>query len=163
MYLDGVDLSNPEIGTAWLWPSFDMFEEIEVSGLGAQAEYGNFTGAVVNIVTKSGGNRFSGTASYYGQFDALTGDNNPEPYNETTDEGYYSYHRDKFYDIAFTLGGPIIKDKIWFFGMFQKQIDSVSYWQDDPDFPGEYRGDNEFFKLSISCAPVLLRRLRAPP
>jgi len=149
MYMDGVDLSNPEIGTAWLWPTFDMFEEIEVSGIGAQAEYGNFTGAVVNIVSKSGGNTFSGTASYYGQFQKLTGDNNPEPYNEDTGEGYYSYHREKFYDIAFTLGGPIVKDKVWFFGMLQKQIDSGSGWQDDPTYPSEYRGDEQFIKVSM--------------
>lgn len=152
MYLDGVDMSNPEIGTAWMWPTADLFEEVEVTGIGAPAEYGNFTGAVVNIVSKSGGNNFSAAAAYYGQYQWLTDDNNPEPYNEETGEGYYSYHRDNFYDIAFTLGGPIIKDKIWFFGMFQKQIDSVSYWQDDPNFPGEYRGDNEFFKLSIGPA-----------
>ncbi|UCC41353.1 MAG: TonB-dependent receptor, partial [Candidatus Aminicenantes bacterium] len=152
MYLDGVDMSNPEIGTAWMWPTVDMYEEVEVTGLGAPAEYGNFTGAVVNIVSKSGGNNFSGTASYYGQFQKLTGDNNPDPYNEETGEGYYSYHRDRFYDISFTLGGPIIKDKIWFFGMYQKQIDSVSYWQDDPDFPGEYRGNEQFFKVSIQPA-----------
>lgn len=149
MYLDGVDMSNPEIGTAWLWPTADMFEEVEVIGIGAPAEYGNFTGAVVNIISKSGGNNFSGTASYYGQFQKLTGDNNPDPYNEETGEGYYSYHRDKFYDISFTVGGPVIKDKIWFFGMYQNQIDSVSYWQDDPNFPGEYRGNEQFFKLSI--------------
>lgn len=149
MYFDGVDMSNPEIGTAWMWPTVDMFEEVEVTGLGAPAEYGNFTGAVVNIVTKSGGNNFSGSASYYGQFQKLTGDNNPEPYNEETGEGYYSYHRDKFYDISFTLGGPVIKDKIWFFGMYQRYEDSVSYWQDDPNFPAPSNGDEQFFKLSI--------------
>jgi len=152
MYLDGIDMSNPEIGTAWMWPTADMFEEVEVTGIGAPAEYGNFTGAVVNIISKSGGNNFSGTASYYGQFQKLTGDNNPEPYNEETGEGYYSYHRDKFHDISFTLGGPVIKDKIWFFGMYQNQIDSASYWQDDPNFPGEYRGNEQFFKLSIQLA-----------
>jgi hypothetical protein len=149
MYLDGIDMSNPEIGTAWLWPTWDMFEEVDVSGIGAQSEYGNFTGAVVNIVTKSGGNTFSGTASYYGQFDWLTGDNNPEPYNEATGEGYHSYNRVKFYDIAFTLGGPIIKDKIWFFGMYQRQIDEGSGWQDDPEYPSQYRGNEQFIKVSI--------------
>jgi len=153
MYLDGVDLSNPEIGTAWLWPTMDMFEEVEVTGLGAPAEYGNFTGAVVNVVSKSGGNTFSGTASYYGQFDALTGDNNPDPYNEETGEGYYSYKRDKFYDFAGTLGGPIIKDKLWFFAMGQYQVDSVSYWQDDPAYPGEYKGNEQFLKLSFQPSP----------
>jgi outer membrane receptor protein involved in Fe transport len=146
MYLDGVDLSNPEIGTAWLWPTADMFEEVEVTGLGAPAEYGNFTGAVVNVVSKSGGNNFSGTAAYYRQFDALTDDNNPDT------ERWESYHRDRFYDISFTLGGPIIKDKIWFFGMYQKQVDSQSWWQDDPAFPSEYKGDEQFFKLSAQVA-----------
>jgi Carboxypeptidase regulatory-like domain/TonB-dependent Receptor Plug Domain len=84
MYVDGVDLSNPEIGTAWSWPVPDMFEEVEITGIGAQAEYGNFSGAVVNIVTKSGGNRFSGSASYFGQYKSTTGDNNPVPYNAQT-------------------------------------------------------------------------------
>ncbi|GAH38662.1 unnamed protein product, partial [marine sediment metagenome] len=87
MYLDGIDMSNPELGTAWMWPTADMFDEVEVTGIGAPAEYGNFTGAVVNIISKSGGNNFSGTASYYGQFQKFTGDNNPEPYNEETGEG----------------------------------------------------------------------------
>ncbi|MBP1767471.1 MAG: hypothetical protein H6P98_1586, partial [Candidatus Aminicenantes bacterium] len=92
MYIDGVDLSNPEIGTAWSWPVPDMFEEVEITGIGAQAEYGNFSGAVVNIVTKSGGNRFSGSAAYYGQYKGLTGDNNPVPYDEQTGEGFYSFN-----------------------------------------------------------------------
>ncbi len=147
MYLDGIDLSNPEIGTAWLWPTMEMFEEIEVTGIGAPAEYGNFTGAVVNIVTKSGGNNFSGHAAYYGQFKKLTDDNNPDP------ERWTSYNRVKFYDIAFTLGGPIIRDKIWFFGLFQRQIDKDSGWQDDPNFPSEYRGNEQFLKFSLQPAP----------
>jgi len=146
MYLDGVDLSNPEIGTAWLWPTADMFEEVEVSGIGTQAEYGNFAGAVVNIVTKSGGNSFSGTASYYGQFNKLTGDNNPDPGK------WNSYHRVKFYDLAFTLGGPIIKDRIWFFGVYQKKVDSESGWQDDPEYPSEYNGNEQFIKISTQIA-----------
>jgi len=149
---DGVDLSSPEEGTVWLWQTADIFEEVEVSGIGAPAEYGNFTGAVVNIVTKSGGNRLSGSLSYYGQFDGLTSDNNPEQYNEETGEGYYSYHRDKFYDITFTLGGPITKDRIWFFGAYQKKADSESLWQEDPDFPSEIRLNEQFFKLSTQIS-----------
>ena len=149
MYVDGVDLSNPEIGTAWLWPTMEMFEEVEVTGMGAAAEYGNFTGAVINIVSKSGGNKFSGHVGYYGQFDALSGDNNPTPYNDQTKEGYHSYRREKFYDVAFTLGGPIIKDKIWFFGYYQRQIDSSSGWQADPEYPSQYRGNEQFIKLTL--------------
>jgi len=148
-YIDGVDVSSPDIGTAWLWPSMEMFEEVEVTGIGASAEYGNFTGAYINIITRSGGNNLSGSLSYYGQFDALTGDNNPVPYNDGTKEGHYSFHREKFSDVAFTLGGPIIKDKIWFFGYYQRQVDSSSPWQGDPGYPAQSRGDEQFIKLSL--------------
>jgi outer membrane receptor protein involved in Fe transport len=148
MYVDGVDLSNPEIGTAWAWPVPDMFEEVEITGIGAQAEYGNFAGAVVNIVTKSGGNSFSGSASYYGQYDGVTGDNNPQPYNEQTGEGYYSFHRDKWYDYAFTLGGPILKDKLWFFGIYNNNKDSATDFNNLPGYPYNSTHNEQFVKVS---------------
>ncbi|MGB6339635.1 MAG: TonB-dependent receptor, partial [Candidatus Aminicenantaceae bacterium] len=56
--VDGIDVSSPGQGHGWNWQPQDMFEEVEVSGVGAPAEYGNFTGAVINIVTKSGSNTF---------------------------------------------------------------------------------------------------------
>jgi hypothetical protein len=151
-YIDGVQLSSPETGIAWQQPTMEMFEEVEVTGIGASAEYGNFTGAYINIVTKSGGNEFSGSVGYYGQFDALTGDNNPVPYNDETGEGYHSFHREKFSDVAFTLGGPIIKDKIWFFEYYQKQVDSASAWQGNPDVPAKYTGNEQFFKFTMQPA-----------
>jgi hypothetical protein len=147
MYVDGVDLSNPEIGTAWSWPVPDMFEEVEITGIGAQAEYGNFAGAVVNIVTKSGGNRFSGSASYYGQYKGLTGDNNPVPYNEQTGEGYYSFERDTWYDFAFTLGGPILKDKVWFFGIYDNNKDKASDFGGLPGYPYNSTHNETYKKL----------------
>jgi outer membrane receptor protein involved in Fe transport len=148
MYVDGVDLSNPEIGTAWSWPTPDIFEEVEISGIGNQAEYGNFSGAVVNIVTKSGGNKFSGSTSYYGQFKGLTGDNNPKPYNSETGEGYYSFNRVKWYDLAFTLGGPILKDKIWFFATYNNTLDKSSDFGNDPTYPGKGTHNEQLIKIS---------------
>lgn len=148
MYMDGVDLSNPEIGTAWSWPTPDIFEEVEITGIGAEAEYGNFSGAVVNIVSKSGGNRFSGSASYYSQFKKLTGDNNPKPYNPSTGEGYYSFNRVKWYDYAFTLGGPVRKDKIWFFGAYNNTMDKYSDFGDDPNYPSSGTHNEQFIKFS---------------
>ncbi|HSO23330.1 MAG TPA: carboxypeptidase regulatory-like domain-containing protein, partial [Chondromyces sp.] len=58
--MDGVDVSDPDIGTRWILPSMDWIQEVQVGGLGADAEYGGFTGAVVNMITKSGGNDFHG-------------------------------------------------------------------------------------------------------
>ena len=63
--LDGVDVSDPELGSQWVLPSMDWVQEVEVAGLGADAEYGGFTGAVVNLITKSGGNQFHGDVRAY--------------------------------------------------------------------------------------------------
>ncbi|MBN1223374.1 MAG: TonB-dependent receptor [Candidatus Aminicenantes bacterium] len=142
VHLDGVDITNPDVGVGWHYISSETFEEVEATGIGSSAEYGQFTGAVVNIVTKSGGNMFEGALSYYGQWSKLTADNNPEP--DTT----FSYHRHKFYYAAAALGGPIIKDKLWFFGNYEKNEDSASFWLSDPKYPSLWPGQKAFFKLS---------------
>jgi len=63
LLLDGVDTRDPEGGSAWTFFNQNLIEEIQVGGLGAPAEYGGFTGAIINTVTKSGGNAFSGLFS----------------------------------------------------------------------------------------------------
>ena len=148
MYMDGVDLSNPEIGTAWSWPTADIFEEVQISGIGNAAEYGNFSGAVVNIVSKSGGNKFSGSATYYGQYKGLTGDNNPQPYDPGTGAGYFSYNRVKWYDYAFTLGGPILKDRVWFFATYNQTLDRGSLFGDNPTYPSDATHNEQLVKVS---------------
>ena len=139
--LDGVDITNPDVGVGWHYIPADTFEEVEASGIGNSAEYGQFTGAVINIVTRSGGNKFEGSASYYGQWQKLTADNNPEP-------GTFSFRRSKFYYASGTLGGPIVKDKVWFFATLEKMEDSASFWLSDPAYPTIWPGTKGFFKLS---------------
>ena len=58
--MDGVNVADPEGGTAWVFLDNNIIEEAKVMGVGLPAEYGNFTGVIFNIVTKSGGNEFSG-------------------------------------------------------------------------------------------------------
>jgi hypothetical protein len=140
-YFDGVDQSSPELGIPWTNPNQDIFEEVEVSGIGTAAEYGLITGAVINIVTKSGGNEFSGSVSHYGRYDFTTGDNNPDPETE-------SFKRWYRYDLSFSLGGPIIKDKLWFFGNYNIRRAKESEWQGDPDFVAKDIQDEAFFKLT---------------
>ena len=54
------DTRDPSGGTAWTFFNYNIVEDMEIVGVGAPAEYGSFTGAVVNTVTKTGGNRFAG-------------------------------------------------------------------------------------------------------
>jgi hypothetical protein len=105
---DGVDVSDPEIGSQWVLPSMDWVEEVQVTGLGADAEYGGFTGAVVNVVTKSGSNTFHGNVAAYYSGSGLNSDN--------TVEGTEGANKvDSYLDVSASFGGPIARDKVWYF------------------------------------------------
>ena len=106
---DGVDISAVSNGGVWDFPSPDIMQEVEVKTTGASAEYFNFQGGVVNIVTKSGSNTFRGAWSGYNIPHATVGNNTPNepfPYNV-----HFSYQT------TFEVGGPIVKDRVWFYGI----------------------------------------------
>jgi hypothetical protein len=106
--LDGVDVSDPASGGQWILPNFDWVQEVQVSGLGADAEYGGFTGAMVNLVTKSGGNQVRGDVSAYYSGGDLNSENQPEGA-----EGVNKLDQD--WDVSVSVGGPISRDKLWYF------------------------------------------------
>ena len=58
--VDGVDISDPQGGAPWSFFNYSLIDEVELIGLGAPAEYGQFTGIVFNTITKSGSNEFNG-------------------------------------------------------------------------------------------------------
>jgi len=130
-YINGIDISAPSTGAAWPWPMPDIIEEMEITGIGAPAEYGNFEGAVINVVSKSGSNTFHGAAKYFFQTKSLTDINTPKE--------KWPFNRDHWHDAILVLGGPIIKDKLWFFAAVQHQVDSSSGVGGDPQYPVEYR------------------------
>ncbi len=145
--LDGTDFTAPLTGAAWPWPNTDVIEEIEVLSLGAPAEYGQLQGAVFNVVTKQGGNTLDGNVSFYYQNQSLTGSNTtPE------EDGGLPYHRDKFNDLTINVGGPVIKDKFWFFGSYQYQRDWDNQPGTDPAFPAQSDADRIFFKLTYQAS-----------
>ena len=144
MYLlDGTDFTAPLTGAAWPWPNTDAIEEVQVLSLGAPADYGNLAGAVFNVVTRQGGNTFRGDANFYFQNQSLTGRNT----TDEQDDGL-PYHRDEFKDTTVQLGGPVVKDKFWFFGSFQYQKDADSQPGTDPEFPARSSAKRYFYKLN---------------
>jgi hypothetical protein len=112
--LDGTNITTPGGGTVWPYPDTDIMEEVEIVSLGASAEYGNIQGGVFNVVTKQGGNTFRFDASYYAQAQSLT--SQPIKIECDCPEGESGYTRDLFRDFSTHLGGPILKDRLWFFG-----------------------------------------------
>ncbi len=73
--IDGVDVSDPRGGTQWLFANYNWFQEVQVVGLGAPAEYGGFTGVASNSLIRSGSNRFSGLFETLYQNKGMIGDN----------------------------------------------------------------------------------------
>lgn len=109
-YLDGVDVTDPVTGTFGADFNSEIIQEQQVLVGGLPAEYGGGSGLVSRVVTKSGSNEWHGSLNYYLQNDSLVAKD-----KHNTSGGY------KTYDTAFTLGGPIIKDKLWVFGSYQKK------------------------------------------
>ena len=109
--VDGIDLSDPGAGSQWTLYDYDYVESAELMTYGAPAEYGKFTGAVFNVVTKSGGSEFHGGAKYFYSNDSL-GSDNTGGYPELAGSGSKI---DSFRDLSFTIGGPIKKDVVHFF------------------------------------------------
>jgi hypothetical protein len=115
LLIDGVDTRDPEAGSAWVFFNFDLVDEVQVGGLGANAEYGAYTGAVVNTITKSGGNRYTGLFDAYWTTTDLSDDNVKPTYVEQNPTLKDPYIVNKRLDLTAQLGGPLARDKLFFF------------------------------------------------
>jgi hypothetical protein len=129
--IDGIETSAPETGSSWMDVNPDDIAEVEILGVGAPAEFGNATGAVFNVVTKKGGDDFAGSGAYYFQHDSLTGQNVSADELEALGYDPFPYERDSFYDLTGRLGGPIARNKAWFF--VSGQIAQDKDWQPGVD------------------------------
>ena len=107
LLIDGVDTRDPEGGSAWVFFNFNIVEEVQVGGIGAAAEYGGFSGAVVNTITKSGGNMYSGLFEARHTNDGLASDNIPEDALELNPALGNTNVLTKLNDYTVQLGGPL--------------------------------------------------------
>jgi hypothetical protein len=117
-HIDGVNMTDPSDLGSMMYYDFDSFEEIQIETGSHQADI-QVSGVVVNMITKSGGNKFRGGISGYYEDEWLQSDNIPEDDPDYEDVGSGN-PLDYLYDYGFDLGGPIIKDKLWFYGAFRR-------------------------------------------
>jgi hypothetical protein len=109
--------------------SVDALETLAVEAAPYDTEFSGFTGGTVNILTKSGQNEFFGSAYYFYTDDSLAGDKvNGNDVNQEFDETTW----------GFTLGGPIIKDKLFFFAAYEDF--EAGQLLDGGDLPGTESG-----------------------
>ncbi len=120
--MDGIQMSEPDVGGVGfgydVGVAWDMVEEAEVVTAGATAQFFNSTSGMTNILMRSGGNNFSGEASFYYTDDNLSQIHLPEPDLQALNLAKPSIPVYSI-DAALAVGGPIIKDKIWFMGEFR--------------------------------------------
>lgn len=140
-HVDGLDTSAPETGSSWWYINPDTVAEIQVLGIGAPAEFGNMLGAAFNVVTKSGNNDFQGSINAYYQDDSLT-DGNVEV------DGV-GFTRDRYHDLTVTAGGPLRRDRAWFFAAVETLRDAISLPGTDPAFAPENSADRYDVKLDL--------------
>jgi hypothetical protein len=118
LLIDGVDVGDPEGGTIWVFASHNWLQEVQIEGLGANAEYGGFTGVASNSLFRSGSNSFRGLFETLYENDALTGSNTSDEILEAN-PSLISAKTNYVTDTTFQIGGPIKRDKLWFFTSFQ--------------------------------------------
>ena len=113
--IDGVNTTNMEYGFQGKELNFEFIQEIDVKTGGYEAEYGRSTGGIVNVITKSGGNAFHGDAFGYYDNDSLQANN--AHIGETAQGSTVGFKR---YDYGADLGGFVLKDRLWFFGAYDR-------------------------------------------
>lgn len=117
--LDGVDVRDPEGGTAWAFFNYNIIDQVQVGSIGQPAEMGGFTGAIINTITKSGSNRVSGLFEYRYSEKGLRGDNVSDAVKKVNPSIRVT-GVDELKDYTVQLGGPIRLNKAFYFASVQR-------------------------------------------
>jgi len=136
--LDGADVTDPYGGDIFAVNlNYDAIQDVEVKALGAEASDGSsMVGQYMNIVTKSGGNQFHGSAALFVIAQSFNGSNV---------EGIPANRRED-YQPDLTLGGPIARDRIWFFTAYRRVQTDQTF--NNAVVPVERRGNLWFAKVT---------------
>jgi outer membrane receptor protein involved in Fe transport len=132
--VDGVNITNTGYGSVGAYSNvygslgsgvtFDFVKEVQVKQGGFEAEYGQSTGGVVNVITKSGGNEFHGGVYFYGQpggWEARRKQRNVYRVSDTTET-----KRNESFDVSADLSGYLWKDKFFFYLGFNPQWNTIT-------------------------------------
>jgi carboxypeptidase family protein/TonB-dependent receptor-like protein len=149
LLLDGVEFRDPSSGGFFVFLSYNWLDQVQVMGPGAPAEFGLYTGGIVNSVTRSGGQNRSGL------FDVLYGDGNFDAANvppallaQNARLGQ-PQRRTRYLDLTAQMAGPVVPDRLFYFAGLQ--------WRRTVTDPEGPRTD------STNTAPRFLATLRYQP
>lgn len=188
-YMDGADVSDFHYGGAPQAVVLELLDEVKVTASGYNAEFGGSMGGVINVITRSGSNEFHGDIMgfYENNRQFMQGTSRTflrrDPYADGYVYEYVNYDdlyfdggkdRDRYnrYEGVFSLGGYIVKDRLWFFGSFNpsyNQTVASRTFTVDPELNvpiapfSNFKSKNNGFAGSIrlTAAPVSGLRISA--
>lgn len=155
--IDGLSTTDARYGVSGTNLTMNFVEEVQVMTGGYSAEFGRSTGGVFNVITKSGGNEFHGDVfGYYS--DSSWSDARPRILEKGVT--HFANLNDQA-DVGLSLGGPIMRDRLWFFAAFNpsrktteiggfRDADGIVN-QDATDFDTET--DHYAAKLTFAATP----------
>ncbi|HEY2830716.1 MAG TPA: TonB-dependent receptor [Thermoanaerobaculia bacterium] len=119
--IDGGDNTDDTIGGALQNFNIEAVQEFKIQTMQYKAEYGRSSGGVLSVVTKTGGNDLSGSVYEFYRNKGLNSESESE---RLAGIGKQAYRRDQY---GASLGGPIMKDKAFFFGTWEKTKRATAY------------------------------------
>lgn len=137
--VDGVNLTESSLGDQWSQVNYNWLEQVQVIGLGAPAEYGTSTGAIINGVLRSGSNRVNGLAEWLTIRPSWSG-NNLGDYPAVLEEPPAKTIQG-WWDLNGHAGVPLVRDRLWLFGgASQLRHEYRNFGFDGPDGTDERTG-----------------------
>lgn len=128
--VDGIETTSVMGGLSGKNVLADFVDEVQVKSTGYPAEFGGSTGGVINVLTKSGTNNIHGNLLGYYEGSRLTGANNQTlraVAGHADQAEYHTYPKDQNdrFEPGGSLGGPIMQNKMWFFGAYQPAMTTI--------------------------------------
>lgn len=119
--INGVNTTDPVTGTFATNLNYNFIQEIEVNTGGMDAEYGASTGGLFNVLTKSGSNELHGEVFAYYTDESMSAKGGEVLAGGANLTAFHSY------DYGFDVGGPILKDKLWYFVGYNPSLNNNHY------------------------------------
>jgi len=136
-FVDGVNTTDPYLAATSTLLPHDFVQEVQLLTGGYDAEFGRSLGGIINVVTRSGGNAWHGSVFGYFNNHSLTAE-------ERVGVGGRASQGENVYDVGFTLGGPLVRDRLWFFGAYDPTFRNADVSVDRFGLFGESRTDHLF-------------------
>ncbi len=145
--LDGVSTGDPAFGGGGANLPFEFVQEVEIKTGAYGAEYGKSTGGIFNVITKSGGNDVHGDVFGFGTSQGLVRKVKNFPFTGGAANGFAEA------DIGGDVGGPIKKDKLWFFAAANPQWRKNYFLTQTFHQPVENKVTIPFYAGKVTWAP----------